>query len=64
MTELLSGADREDKLAQCLENGWVLIDKRDAIYKKFKFFLMLLATLQGDCHLKHLDNHFQDKVKI
>ncbi len=37
MTELLSGADREDKLAQCLENGWVLIDKRDAIYKKFKF---------------------------
>ena len=37
MTEILSEADRKNELAQCLKNGWVLVDKRDAISKSYKF---------------------------
>ena len=33
----LSTANRETKLKKFLENGWVLDEKRDAIFKEFQF---------------------------
>ncbi len=37
MIERLSKAERENELAVCLQNGWTLVEERDAIYKIYKF---------------------------
>ncbi len=37
MIERLSKAERENELAVCLQNGWTLVEERDAIHKVYKF---------------------------
>ena len=37
MIEKLSKDERENGLAECLQNGWAFIDERDAICKTYKF---------------------------
>ena len=34
---LLAGEEREQKLNPLLENGWTLVEGRDAIYKEYVF---------------------------
>ena len=37
MTELLNDEERKTALAELLENGWAMVDGRDAIQQSFKF---------------------------
>lgn len=37
MTELLNDEERKADLAELLDNGWELVDGRDAIQQSFKF---------------------------
>ena len=37
MPVILTQSERNNELSELIENGWEMIDGRDAIYKKFKF---------------------------
>lgn len=37
MPSILTKKERNEELSNLIENGWEMIDGRDAIYKEFKF---------------------------
>ena len=48
MPSILTKKERNEELSNLIENGWEMIDGRDAIYKEFKFksFILTPGTFQ------------------
>lgn len=60
MTDKLTDAERDTQITPLLENGWTLVDGRDAIYKKFVFANFVEAfgfMTQAAIHAEKLNHH-------
>ena len=60
MTEKFTDAARAEHIDPLLENGWTLVDGRDAIYKKFVFGNFIGAfgfMTQAAIHAEKLNHH-------
>ncbi|EBA13687.1 4a-hydroxytetrahydrobiopterin dehydratase [Roseobacter sp. CCS2] len=60
MTDKLTAAEHAEKIDPLLENGWTLVDGREAIYKKFVFANFVEAfgfMTRAAIHAEKLNHH-------